>query len=732
MTQELLYTSAPRGLLPGSQGFCTVAATRSLTPAWREVLEGLSGYRPLFAPDDPRNPVAFAHWRVTAGGVARSVLSRVGPAGLDYTGRTNKLAHHLVLDAGERPAAGPAWLLSRPGLFQSTWDGEVAWRPFGPPLPDGAALSPPCRAWEHVTGDAGWSGVLAETFSRESHRPAVLVYKPDTDLLTLIGESLLLLSPARRWDVTFTTYFTALPPAAECLWRGVVAGTPEAKAAVRLPGAFVLDLTASLGRATGGPLVETARTGRRPVASEVGAASRAAPDSPARLAGPTPAGPPRAPWPGATPPPPPAPLRFGPPGSRFDEPRRSRLAVWLVLLAMLVGGAGVAGVVALRPWEISVEKPVAARLPDDRNPNPKAPIGVREAGVQAGVGFGTFVSTRRKDLMRQVAIRPTPQNEPVPENPNHKPAEEVWKPKDEPNRVVKPPTQKPRSEKPATLAQVRLVDYFTGNASAGVLLDVRRRFNIARTTNLSMRLFVPKPDLIRPVPADPAPAVTVVATKKGVQGEQLFSREFVRFHMEDGNLRFELMDDLRRERNHWRALIDSVVEISDQAGHKWHVALRDVVSGTYEWKDPQKLGDDWPVLLRWSDYAGWEPTLDIRIQRVEIQRTVKIKEKYKNKDGKEEVREVELQVTEGLPEISANGLQAKTASSHDNTVITARLLSPTQLVFSSSKEPVIRDAIKPVRLELIRVLDGVGNIPVFRLGQFPPAASAAKMRAEFP
>src|ERR1700678_3159054 len=105
MTQELFYTSAPRGLQPGSTGFCTVAETRGLSPLLRERLEDLSGYRELFPPHDARagqNPVAWSHSRFTIQGKSVSVLSRVGAAGVDHSQRTNKFAHHVVIDAQEQ------------------------------------------------------------------------------------------------------------------------------------------------------------------------------------------------------------------------------------------------------------------------------------------------------------------------------------------------------------------------------------------------------------------------------------------------------------------------------------------------------------------------------------------------------------------------------------------------------------------------------------------------------
>ena len=117
MSQELHYTSVPRGLKPGSRGFATVAVTPHLPESLADRLESLSGYQSVFLPGDPSaslNPVVYAHLRPTAGNKAFTVLSRIGPAGLDYSGRPNKYAHHLVLDDAERPAGGPAWLLSQP------------------------------------------------------------------------------------------------------------------------------------------------------------------------------------------------------------------------------------------------------------------------------------------------------------------------------------------------------------------------------------------------------------------------------------------------------------------------------------------------------------------------------------------------------------------------------------------------------------------------------------------
>ena len=78
MSQELLYTSAPRGLKPGSRGFCTVVCTRDMPPALAAGLESLSAYRHVFPPGDPnaeRNPVAWSHVKFEQGNCLKPVLA---------------------------------------------------------------------------------------------------------------------------------------------------------------------------------------------------------------------------------------------------------------------------------------------------------------------------------------------------------------------------------------------------------------------------------------------------------------------------------------------------------------------------------------------------------------------------------------------------------------------------------------------------------------------------------
>ena len=265
MVQELIYTSAPKGLQPGTCGFCTVAATAGMPRNLAAQLESLSGYRHVFGPHDENtglNPVAYSQLIVAFGNESYHVLSRVSDAGLDYTRRSNKLACHLVLEKTDLPAAGPAWLLAQPGVIIDHWEGEPRPLPVDRPLPQGSSAARVCRVWEQVTGDAGWAGVLAESAASPSIRYAVILFKPGMDTLALVDEALALLPPSLRWGVTFSTYFTKLPPGIDCKWRFILEGSPQAKAIRPSAQVLVIDLCQPAAAPPQGAFVDAARSGK--------------------------------------------------------------------------------------------------------------------------------------------------------------------------------------------------------------------------------------------------------------------------------------------------------------------------------------------------------------------------------------------------------------------------------------------------------------------------------------
>ncbi len=264
MVEEIIYTSAEKGLKQGSRGFCTVVSTTGMALNLAERLESMSGYRQAFPLHDPKaslNPVCWSHMTTRLAGRSLHVISRVADAGQDYTGRSNKLAHHLVIDNVASLISGPARMLAEPGVVTDRWDGTVR---HIPPRDLRSASMPatiPLVAWKALTGDEGWAGSVAEQLL-QSPAPVSIIFDPGTDTLTLVREVLDLVPAAQRWNVTFSTYFTRLLAGAECQLRFVLNDTPEATSLRNDARARVVNLTSPLPAATGGTLVAMARQGQ--------------------------------------------------------------------------------------------------------------------------------------------------------------------------------------------------------------------------------------------------------------------------------------------------------------------------------------------------------------------------------------------------------------------------------------------------------------------------------------
>lgn len=267
MSQEILYTSAPRLLKPGLSGYGTVISTRGIGPHLADKLESLSGYRWAFDQGDPKarqNPDCYTHLIVTVGGQKFHVLSRVADYGADYSGRSNKIAHHVALAESELTQGGPAWVLKSEGFCETAWDGELRVVETGRMATRQVREVANYGTWRRLTGDAGWAGVLAETVDGPDRRAVHIIFPLGTDTLSLAEEAMNLLPHRQRWNVTFSTYYTVLPAGTECQWRFVLDGTPEATNLRRQPHQRIIDLCSPLGPPSGGELVNRAREGWQP------------------------------------------------------------------------------------------------------------------------------------------------------------------------------------------------------------------------------------------------------------------------------------------------------------------------------------------------------------------------------------------------------------------------------------------------------------------------------------
>ncbi len=263
MIQELVYTSSQKGLKLGSSGFCTVGSSTGMAQNMALFLESLSGYRHLFEPKNPANPVVYSHLKQKLGGVEYSILSRIADAGLDYSNRSNKIAHHVAVSKSERGNSSPGVLLANDFMI-GQWTSTARQLP-----PRGTPNIAPlpmrsCKLWDATCGDSGWGGALVDAW--KSKRVTYVVIEPNTNAIGLVQESLSLLPVHEQWDVSFSTFFTRLPPKVECDWRFVIAGSQEATTARRTKGALIVDTTQQ-STAPNSRYAEAARTGKLPAGS---------------------------------------------------------------------------------------------------------------------------------------------------------------------------------------------------------------------------------------------------------------------------------------------------------------------------------------------------------------------------------------------------------------------------------------------------------------------------------
>ncbi len=273
MPWQLIYTSAPRGLLSGQSGFCTVARSGDVREALVQRLEQLSSYhylRVAEAATASRNPTVCAFRILDLRGTKYHVLTRIQPCGLDFTARTNHLAHHLVFQADElSQLPSPAAILRHWNGWLSSWQGEprLLEDPSLAAFNSAAKSCLPAQTWLRVTGDAGRAAGLLES---ECIRGCYLVCPPGSEgqVLEMFCETLQLLNltgqyALRPWRHPFTTFLQAEDNPADFQWRACQEGTPAYQQAVqRTTGLIPLRSV----RVPNNSLVKVAREGQKPPA----------------------------------------------------------------------------------------------------------------------------------------------------------------------------------------------------------------------------------------------------------------------------------------------------------------------------------------------------------------------------------------------------------------------------------------------------------------------------------
>ena len=229
MPQQLIFTSSPRGLVIGRSGYCAVAATEGLREALQSRLEQFSYYEHVTSAG-AQQPVIYAYRLVDIRGSHYHVLSRIADAGLDFTKRTNFIAHHLVFTPAET-----AKLPFPPVIFQlwdgwrNAWAGEPEWlrnEQWGNLSTLASPDLTPCRNWQMLTGDAVNAAALLDI------RPeSFLADGLDANRTLMLFAEALALQAARpdasdAWQQPFTTYLQDGDDPENFRWRLVYSGSP--------------------------------------------------------------------------------------------------------------------------------------------------------------------------------------------------------------------------------------------------------------------------------------------------------------------------------------------------------------------------------------------------------------------------------------------------------------------------------------------------------------------------
>jgi hypothetical protein len=232
-------------------------------------LEKLSYYQHLSLSGGRERPI-FACRSIDIRGSRFHVLSRIQDAGLDFTGRTNFIAHHLAFTPEEIrqfPSPPrilrdwPGWMKSwtkEPQLLENEeWAGLTA-------IAGKSCL--PARTWKKVTGDAVNGYGLLDTRAAAVFRADDLT---DEVILELFAESLELLEVrdarkdfrATAWQYTFITSMQEQDNPADFRWRCIHADNP---AASRFTPPDCRPLAALRASKWSGEEVALARNGRQP------------------------------------------------------------------------------------------------------------------------------------------------------------------------------------------------------------------------------------------------------------------------------------------------------------------------------------------------------------------------------------------------------------------------------------------------------------------------------------
>lgn len=236
---ELINTSLPNGLIPGTHGFATVAMTKGLADSLRMRIEAFCSYTHRTSSHDDsyykENPTNWFCVKLPQG---ERIVGRVAPSDFDYTGRTNRLARLRIFGDKEMPEVGGAVAIEKgKEWFKQPWRGDPRY------LDEDRNTAGQLRRMasaKQMTSAPAWDAHFGVDGSRLARQMAwqleknlavggKAIYFKTTTAWDVTGEKLLglfsdlikLLPVQLQSKVTFSTYSASLPDGTGCALRGI-------------------------------------------------------------------------------------------------------------------------------------------------------------------------------------------------------------------------------------------------------------------------------------------------------------------------------------------------------------------------------------------------------------------------------------------------------------------------------------------------------------------------------
>ena len=233
MAYEVVNTSVVRGLTSGHSGYCDVIRTRGLPEEITPLLAPLNFYNEKLA----RGKAACGVRTIRFGGRVWGIVSRVVPNGNDYTGRPNRLAHHVIAPPSELKTLCPVTILAE-YTFRDTFTEVPRYMDREPLISETTQKFD--HVWEFLGGEA-WRSHIANLALSGSR--VVLFIPPSVDGRDVLISILLGIPVERRWEIGVVEASSAEQCwAHHALIRILTLSEADACVNQSWPGEVVLDL----------------------------------------------------------------------------------------------------------------------------------------------------------------------------------------------------------------------------------------------------------------------------------------------------------------------------------------------------------------------------------------------------------------------------------------------------------------------------------------------------------